>query len=130
MHISNTYLFVALSLSITSAALADSNPANDDVDSLQGTQLSINLSEGESFRKADAELNRLYKQLVTDSKAYPTTIARLREAQRAWVNFRDKSCIYEAGLPGEGGSIGQMDYAMCMRYHTEKRIEDIKNYLK
>jgi uncharacterized protein YecT (DUF1311 family) len=93
------------------------------------TQLEMNICAGEDFKLADEELNRLYKEKMAaletkDSKD------RLRDMQRAWVVFRDKACFYEAGPREEGGSGWLLDDAICMEYHTKKRIEDLKKYLE
>jgi len=129
MHISNKYLISALLLIIITPVQADNNLTIEDESSIQGTQLSINLSAAKRFRKADAELNSLFKKLI-NSEEHPGRKSRLRDAQRAWINFRDTSCIYEAGPYGEGGSIGEMDYANCMHHHTETRIKDLKRYFE
>ncbi|WP_414628825.1 lysozyme inhibitor LprI family protein [Shewanella colwelliana] len=57
---------------------------------------------GEMFRFYDSELNRLYTiqmgHLKTEyRKEY------LREAQKAWVKFRDKDCMYYVGKREDSG---------------------------
>ena len=114
-------------LSITVVQAADGQQPPDE--NQQWTQMSINQAAYESSRKADSELNRLFQKLVA-SEENPKRKARLREAQRAWIVFRDKSCLYQVGLPSEGGSIEQMEYANCLESVTLKRIKDFEEYLK
>ena len=91
------------------------------------TQLETNVCAGEQFKLADEELNRLYKEkldtLTADRESF-------RDMQRAWLVFRDKACFYETGPREEGGSSWPLTDATCMEYHTKKRIEDLKMYLK
>ena len=91
------------------------------------TQLEMNVCSGEKFKLADEELNRLYKEkldtLTADRESF-------RDMQRAWLVFRDKACFYETGPREEGGSNWPLSYAICMEYHTKKRIEDLKKYLQ
>jgi uncharacterized protein YecT (DUF1311 family) len=53
---------------------------------------------------ADAELNRIYQDLVKKKTGDAKALAMLREAERAWVAYRDKECAFEAAGV-EGGSM-------------------------
>jgi uncharacterized protein YecT (DUF1311 family) len=92
-------------------------------------QVENNDCAAESFRQADGELNTLYKEQMKRLEAAPKTKDRLRDSQRAWVVFRDKACLYEAGTAEESGSMWPSENFGCMEYQTKKRIEDIKTYL-
>jgi len=135
-------LYVALicsfSILIISSAQADNThakkartKADSSADKINcdeaSTQYEMNVCAGEQLRLADEELNRLYKEkldtLTSDRESF-------RDMQRAWLVFRDKACFYETGPREEGGSSWPLSNAMCMEYHTKKRIEDIKKYLK
>ncbi len=63
--------------------------------------------EGEELRAADAALNTAYKATVS---AMPDAGAKekLREAQRAWISFRDAEIALNAGLPGASGNTLKM----------------------
>jgi len=43
----------------------------------------------QQYQKADAELNRVYQQLLAAGTGNPAFIDKLKAAQRAWVVFRD-----------------------------------------
>ncbi len=79
----------------------------------EGNQLEMNHCDSERFKQADAELNHLYKEQIAKLKN-PENIARLRNAQRAWVSFRDKVCLYEEGLSEEHGSAWSSSQSACM----------------
>lgn len=91
-------------------------------------QVEMNECAAASFKKADAELNKLYKMQI-DRLEDEDAKQRLRDAQRAWIAFRDTACLYEAGPPDESGSIWALEHFSCLNYHTRKRIEDMKEYL-
>src|SRR5215813_2126421 len=61
------------------------------------TQLEMNECQGKEYRKADAELNAVYKQLMSklDDEGEK---AALKNAQLAWIKFRDANCDFEAYL--------------------------------
>jgi uncharacterized protein YecT (DUF1311 family) len=92
------------------------------------TQTDINACADKSYKAADAELNKLYKQIDqrlgddTDSKK------RFVAAQRSWVAFRDAECTF-ATSRSEGGSIYPMVNAACLGALTTKRVADFRHYL-
>ena len=51
--------------------------------------------------------------------------AALRDAQRAWIAFRDRACEVE-GMRYEGGSIQPMIVAGCLERLTRARSEDLR----
>ena len=73
--------------------------------------------------KADAELNAVYKKaLATRSEK---GAAALREAQRAWIIFRDKTAeAYGAGE--EGGSLEGLMFINCSEALTRSRTKELK----
>lgn len=91
--------------------------------------LEINQCSSFKFAEADTEMNRLYKEKLAAAKS-PASEKRFREAQRAWLVFRDKVCLYEAGLDKESGSSWPFHHFGCMEFYTRQRIEDLKVYLR
>ena len=63
--------------------------------------------EGDDLRAVDAALNRSYQKALA---AMPdaATKTKLRDAQRAWVAFRDAEIALNGSLPGAGGGILKM----------------------
>ncbi len=75
------------------------------------------------FEKADADLNVVYKDIV--SQLSPKGAAALRESQRAWVIFRDKTA--EAyGTHEEGGSLEGLMAIRCLEATTQNRTGELK----
>lgn len=75
---------------------------------------------------ANAELGRVYQSLM--SKAEPDEQKRLREAQRAWIKWRDAEAMYIARRTAEGGSALRVDYAVAQLKLINERIEVLKDY--
>lgn len=90
------------------------------------TQLAMNVCADAQYKKADAELNRAYQQLV---RASGGSDAKLKSAQLAWLKFRDAECDYEASMY-EGGSIMPMIYSFCLRDVTAARTKQLRDALK
>ncbi|MGH6684474.1 MAG: lysozyme inhibitor LprI family protein, partial [Pseudolabrys sp.] len=70
----------------------------------------------------DKELTIAYQQAMKD--AVPAQREKLREAERAWIKYRDANCDYYAS--GEG-TIARINAAACMRDMTQKRTEELSS---
>jgi uncharacterized protein YecT (DUF1311 family) len=68
----------------------------------------------------DKWLNATYSQALKDAE--PKQRDLLRQAQRAWIKFRDAQCDY---VGAEEGSIARVDYAECLRRMTEQRTREL-----
>lgn len=78
------------------------------------------------YKKVDGELDRVYQTII--SRLDKTRRTKLREAQRAWILFRDKSAAFEASEV-EGGTMYPLVYQSVLASMTEKRIDELKNIL-
>jgi uncharacterized protein YecT (DUF1311 family) len=70
----------------------------------------------------DKELTIAYQQAMKDAPLAQKE--KLRQAERAWIKYRDANCAYYAA--GEG-SIARIDAAACLRDMTEKRALELKS---
>jgi len=99
----------------------------------EGNQLEMNNCDAERFKHADEEMNRIYRDQLSSMQdpqvKDPKSIERFRDAQRAWIAYRDKVCPYEVGPKEESGSAWISSQYACMTYRTELRIKDLKEYL-
>ncbi|AOW11033.1 hypothetical protein EM308_16920 [Flavobacterium gilvum] len=89
--------------------------------------MEMNETAAASFIKADTELNKVYKQLMTMLNQSEKTL--LIQAEKDWVKFRDSHCKFEASQY-EGGSIKPLIYSTCLEQLTRKRIAEIKASIK
>lgn len=109
-------------------AQVNRNPSANVVDEYQGpckdavTQLELNECAAKEFRKADAELNKVYNHIL--SSLNQKNQSNLREAQRAWVVYRDANCSAEADY--HGGSMAPMIYSFCLKENTTDRIKELR----
>jgi uncharacterized protein YecT (DUF1311 family) len=117
-------LLVAFSL-IAGASIAQ---ADEDCEAPGLSQAALNNCYGDAYKKADVELNVLYRQITERLKDDKETTRLLVAAERAWVAFRDAECDFSVSEVGGGAAYG-MIHAICLRRLTAKRIDDLKRYL-
>lgn len=113
------YLTLAILAFSTSEALAQTPDCANAM-----TQADMNICAGKDYAKADAELNRVYKQARAALKPDAQATKLLITAQRQWIAFRDADCQLEA-YPNTGGSMYAMVLTMCRTRLTETRIKDL-----
>ncbi len=69
-----------------------------------------------AYEGADRRLNEAYGRIMAAWGPFPTCQEKLRDAQRAWIRFRDAQCAYE-GAAGYKGRTTE-----CLRELTEERV--------
>jgi uncharacterized protein YecT (DUF1311 family) len=93
----------------------------------------MNRCADQDAKAADAELNRVYQELLSKSKGDASATKKLRDAQRAWIAFRDAQL--EALYPAEDkqreyGSIYPMCYAIVTTAMTKDRTIQLRRMLQ
>lgn len=99
-------------------------------------QADMNACARIDFERADAELNALWRDVIAGAREMdgeinreydraPTSEEALRQAQRAWIAFRDAHCTYE-GHEARGGSMETMLYEGCRARVTRERIAQLR----
>ena len=99
-------------------------------------QADLNQCAYQDWEGADVRLNAVYKQVVaaySDLDSYlsedqGSSVETLRDAQRAWITFRDLTCEAE-GFAMRGGSAEPLLVYGCMRALTEERIGHLQGML-
>jgi len=88
----------------------------------------------DEYKKLDAELNNLYKTLVSEfpkadlSEAdKKKALAEFIEAEKGWIKYRDADCraVYTLNGGGEGSRFAELD---CVIDHTEDRMKNLRTY--
>lgn len=92
-----------------------------------GTQYEMNQCAHKEFTTADAELNKVYAQLV--SKLDVKRRARLKESELAWIKYRDANCEYESS-EYEGGTMRPMVHSFCLARMTAARTGELKDQIE
>jgi uncharacterized protein YecT (DUF1311 family) len=85
------------------------------------TQTELNKCSNSEYVKADKELNKVYKEII--SGLSKDNLGNLKEAQLSWINFKDKNCYAEKMLYSNG-SVAPMVYNFCLYRITKARIKD------
>ena len=88
------------------------------------TQLEMNDCAVAAPGSADADLNAVWS-VVKPQMDSAGVGARLLDAQRKWIDFRDAACAAEVAL-FEGGSIAPLVYSNCLTRLTQRRTEDLR----
>jgi uncharacterized protein YecT (DUF1311 family) len=106
------------------------------------SQLQMDRCADYEYKEADAHLNKVYSKAMQymtkdltrarskgneeQMKYEETAIASLKEAERAWLSYRDIQSK-AAAQQYEGRSMAPMIYAQCLTQITEHRTAEIKS---
>jgi len=130
------YLFFAANVLVGTETKSDPKEAEESICEPEAkSQLDLNACAFKKYQKADAELNRVYREILKKYKNDPVFIKKLRAAQRAWLKFRDAQ--FEATFPQVLDSHGQYTYGsifpMCASLYKEEliksRIKELRLWL-
>lgn len=103
--------------------------AAQDCDEAQ-TTLEMGVCLQDALAAADAELNLTYR-LAMESLGeieLPAVAASLKQAQRAWITYRDLACASERALY-EGGSMAGIARTGCLLRLTDERVTGLSEFL-
>ncbi|MEP4197792.1 MAG: lysozyme inhibitor LprI family protein [Aliishimia sp.] len=97
------------------------------------TQVEMTGCAARAYEAADGDLNDAYKLARSAVRSWdaaqpglePSNEVMLRDAQRAWLPFRDKACAAESTM-ARGGSMQNMIYYICLERLTRQRTEDLR----
>lgn len=113
------YLIIVLFLSINFTSFSQ-------------TQSEMNKEASNAYKKADANLNNVYKQILAKYKTDTVFIDKLRKTQRIWITYRDAEL--EMKFPAENkqleyGSVYPMCVSLFLKELTEERIQRLKVWI-
>ena len=99
------------------------------------TQADMTSCAAQDADRADAALNAAYRVAIAQARRMdagqpglsPSFEEILRDAQRAWIPFRDAACSAEASL-ARGGSMSSMLFYLCVEKLTQRRTDDLTYY--
>lgn len=113
---------VALVINLTGggAAYAASTASKSAACWKQGATVAIANCFAASGKEADADLNRLYGEIMT--VLGPSDKQGLQKAERLWVDYREASCSAEKNL-WDGGTGGNPAYLACVDDETRHRLD-------
>lgn len=91
------------------------------------TQAEMNICAGKEYKAADLLLNQVYRQLVAMLDDEEKT--QLKEAQTAWLKYRDTNCDFVADQY-KGGTIRPMILGYCLAEMTRNRTTELRSQIK
>jgi uncharacterized protein YecT (DUF1311 family) len=97
------------------------------------TQGEINACANEEAERVDAELNDVYRKLLSKAATEPEAVAKIKAAERAWIAYRDAymDAMYPAkDKQAEYGSIYPMDAALLRAKLTQQQVAALKELLQ
>ncbi|MBN9561423.1 MAG: DUF1311 domain-containing protein [Alphaproteobacteria bacterium] len=78
----------------------------------------------------DARLNAAYRAILATAEFDVRGKTELRDAQRAWLVFRDKACEAEGDLFAAGGTAAPLIAADCTLAETARRAAELERIQK
>ncbi len=115
---------VSLALFIAISAHAQIEVA-DALKDCNKNELTIALCAKHASDSTDDELNRLYNQILA-LMTTPEAKQRLKLAQRAWIELRDRDCLVLVGPREQGGSMYSGLWSRCIEQQTKRRVDELK----
>ena len=91
------------------------------------TQIGMQDCTAEETARHDARLNRNYKAILDQLDSADDKDA-VRNAQRAWIAFRDADC--RSYVSDTWGSMSRLEGAQCAMERTEERADQLESFLE
>jgi uncharacterized protein YecT (DUF1311 family) len=82
------------------------------------------------FQRWDRRLNAAYAALMKSDDHAASVKDLLREAQRAWMTYRDKACTADGELTAAGGTLETVSRSQCVLQMTAQRAVELESYSK
>ena len=101
--------------------------------SVAQTQTQLNQEACGEYQKEDQELNRVYQQILREYRGDALFLQRLREAQRAWLVYRDAqlSALYpERDAQRHYGSVYPMCRCLALAEITQQRAKELRRWIE
>ncbi len=94
------------------------------------TTLAMGVCLQDALAAADAELNLTYRLAMEQlgENELPAVATSLKQAQRAWITYRDLACASESALYA-GGSMAGIARTGCLLRLTTERVTGLSEFL-
>jgi len=97
------------------------------------TQLAMHMCASDEAKRADTELNDVYRKLQSAASKQPNAVAKITAAERAWIAYRD--AYIETMWPAddkqrEYGSSFTTEANLLRAKLTRRQIEALKELLR
>jgi uncharacterized protein YecT (DUF1311 family) len=128
------YLVAAVFTSLISfACFAQDSVAYRACTDKANTQAEMTACASEEAARADAELNTIYRVLLTKVAGQPEALAKIKAAEKAWIAYRDT--YIEAAYPAkdkatEYGSMYALEAALLRAKLTHRQVAALEDLLQ
>ena len=116
-----------LLLLIICATILSQNQEKKDPCADAQSQAEMNMCWGKKYKAADAKMNKTYQDFM--SKLDESEKMQLKNAQLAWLKYRDANCDFVADQY-KGGTMRPMIAAICLADVTNARVNELKSQIK
>jgi len=92
----------------------------------------MNACAGKEAERVDAELNRVYGELLAKAAAEPQALAKIKAAEKAWIAYRDAymDAMYPAKDKAiEYGSEYPMEAELLRAKLTQRQVTALRELL-
>ena len=97
------------------------------------TQVEMNACASEEAARLDAQLNDVYRKLLSQAASQQEAVAKIKAAERAWIVYRDAymDAMYPAkDKQAEYGSIYPMEADLLRAKLTQQQVAALKELLQ
>ena len=120
---------VALMVIVPCLVAAQNSPKFRACSEKATAQPELNACAADEAKRVDAELNRVYRELLAKNSDDPAAAEKIKKAQRAWVAYRD--AYVEAMFPAEDkqaeyGSMYPMEVDQILATLTHRQVDALK----
>ena len=119
---------IAAMLLAAALQAATSDPIEDACYDRDHSQQAMNMCAGEAFQRADAELNRVWREIQDHYSGDADLKKLLLEGQRGWIKYKEAQCELTA-YDSRGGSMWPMVISGCRAEITRRRVQELKDML-
>jgi uncharacterized protein YecT (DUF1311 family) len=97
------------------------------------TQAEMNVCANGEASRVDAELNDVYRKLLSKAASEPEAVAKIKAAERAWIAYRDAyiAAMYPAkDKQAEYGSSYPMEVNLLRAKLTQQQVAALRELLQ
>ncbi|MEK6322476.1 MAG: lysozyme inhibitor LprI family protein [Acidobacteriota bacterium] len=127
MRVLGSATLIILCVLMIAANPAQKRKAKDPCSHAQATADIIECEERE-YNRADAELNRVYRQLVSKLADEGHKVA-LKKAQQAWIKYRAANCEYKS-YQSQDMRLYPAVSTRCLAWMIKERTNELRQMLK
>src|ERR1044072_490442 len=116
-----------LLLLILCATILSQNQEKKDPCADAQSQAEMNMCWGKEYKAADAKMNKTYQDFM--SKLDESEKVQLKNAQLAWLKYRDTNCEFVADQY-KGGTMRPTIAAICLAEVTHAGAKELKSQIR